>query len=216
MGSNELDISIIELKNKKFKILGTSHDDFGGDDFTNLLLQYNINKFKEYKNIDISNNKKAIERLREKCENVKCDLSWLKECDINIDCLANGEDYFIEITRNTFEELCQSLFDKCIFHIKKALESSKLKESDIDDIILEKGSSRIPKIKGIIEDYFKKSPHSVLDISRQEIYAYGATIGGVELGRNLSFEIDGEDIFILRNEKIPCKREIDETEIKKI
>ncbi len=66
MGSNELDISIIELKNKKFKILGTSHDDFGGDDFTNLLLQYNINEFKKSTNIDISNNKKAIERLREK------------------------------------------------------------------------------------------------------------------------------------------------------
>ena len=79
MGSNELDISIIELKNKKFKILGTSHDDFGGDDFTNLLLQYNINEFKKRTNIDISNNKKAIEKLREKCENVKCDLSWLKE-----------------------------------------------------------------------------------------------------------------------------------------
>ncbi len=59
----------------------------------------------------------------------------VKRSDINIDCLAEGEDYFIEITRNTFEELCKSLFDKCIFQIKKALESSKLKESDIDNIL---------------------------------------------------------------------------------
>jgi molecular chaperone DnaK (HSP70) len=221
MGSNELDISIIELKNKKFKILGTSHDDFGGDDFTNLLLQYNINKFKEYTNIDISNNKKAIERLREECEKAKCALSWVNECIIGIDCLANGEDYCINIHRLDFDYLCEDLFDKCIFHIKKALESSKLKESDIDNIILARGSSRIPKIKEIIEDYFQGHPYFNLDINPEEIYAYGATIGGAlinnELGTNLSFEIDNiKDIFIPRNEKIPCKREIDETEIKKI
>ncbi len=101
------------------------------------------------------------------------------------------------------------------------MESSKLKESDIDNIILARCSSRIPKIKEIIEDYFQGHPYFNLDINPEEIYAYGATIGGAlinnELGTNLSFEIDNiKDIFIPRNEKIPCKREIDETEIKKI
>ena len=97
------------------------------------------------------------------------------------------------------------------------MESSKLKESDIDNIILARGSSYIPKIKGIIEDFFQGHPNFNRDyISPQKIYAYGATIGGAQLETNLSFEIDREDIFIPRNEKIPCKREIDETEIKKI
>ena len=123
MGSNELDISIIELKNKKFKILGTSHDDFGGDDFTDVLLQFNINEFKKRAGVDISNKKIAIERLRQASEKAKCALSSAIDWVIDIDSLTDGEYYYNNMTRSEFEKLCEDLFDKCIFHIKKALEN---------------------------------------------------------------------------------------------
>ena len=175
MDSNELDITILKSENRDFKILATSHDNFGGDDFTNKLLKYTINDFKERTNIDISNNKRAIKRLKRECESAINELRMGKEYIIDIDQLMGDEDYYTNITEPTFKSWCDNLFDNCIIHIEKALNNSKLNKFDIDNIIFARGSSTL--LRETIQ-YFFYVKEICMRIAPKEIYAYGATLYG--------------------------------------
>ena len=197
MDSNELDITILKSENRDFKILATSHDNFGGDDFTNELLKYTINDFKERTNIDISNNKRAIKRLNRECESAVNELRMEKEYTIDIDQLMGDEDYFKEITQLTIKSSCINLFYNCIIHIEKALNNSKLNKFDIDNIIFARGSSTL--LMETIQNFFE-GKEICMWIATKEIYAYGATLYGNTTKNKLSLGIDkGDNIMEIIN-----------------
>ena len=144
LGGGTFDVSILNISNEGIIIIkaidGDTH--LGGEDFDNKLVQYCIDEFQEEKGINVSNNDRAKMRLKIACEKAKHDLSAMQESEIELDGLAEGEDFVIKIDRAKFNDLCDSLFTKCISCVKKALEKSKLKKEDIDDIVLVGGSTR--------------------------------------------------------------------------
>ena len=156
LGGGTFDITIIEIENRTLKVIATGGDShLGGEDFDNALVNYCVEEFKKKNKIDISNNRKALLRLKIACEKAKIALSSLKETNIDIDCLAEGEDFVIDITRTDFEECCDDLFLKCLKTLKETIYESNLKEKDIDEVVLVGGSSRIPKIREIVQKHFK-------------------------------------------------------------
>ena len=224
LGGGTLDVSILSIDNNLIEVRATYLDaHLGGDDFDNRLLQHCIKKFKEQCGIDISNNQKALRRLKLECEKAKIKLSSMQEIQMDLDALAEGEDFNISVTRPEFEDLCKEDFNKCILIIQKVLKDANLTKEQIDDVVLVGGSTRIPKIQQIVRDYFEKEPNKKLH--PDEVVAIGAAIQGaianyVEdkgLERlvllnvtplSLGLELDnGEmDILIPRNTTIPCEK----------
>ena len=231
-GGGTLDVTILLLNKKIFEVkstCGNSH--LGGEDLDNEIMKYCINEFKNETNIDLSNNKKVINRLKNICENAKIYLSTTQETTLSIDNVAFNIDLNIELTRFSFEDMCQKYFDKCFEIIKQALKDANLTKEQIDDIVLVGGSSKIPKIQEMIQNYFNKTPHKT--INPDEAIASGAAIIGatrnnlndielkdlkiiditsLSLGIGLS---NGEmDVIIPKNSKIPCKKTINYRTIK--
>ena len=226
LGGGTFDVTILNINGNNLNVISTCGDThLGGEDFDNCILKYCINEFKNQTGINISNNQRAIIRLKVQCEKAKIHLSSNQEAFINIDALAEGEDFDIKINRSEFEELCKDYFNKLIPIIEKAIKDGKLTKDKINEIILVGGSTRIPKITEIIKKYFNKDP--IKTLQPDEAVAIGAAIQGaiinntinegtenflilkdvtpLSLGLELS---NGEmDILIPRNTKIPCKKE---------
>ena len=210
---NSLSI-LIEVKS----ICGDSY--LGGEYFDNRLLEYCINKFKEENGIDISNNKKALLRLKLSCEKAKINLSKMEITTIALDDLINEEDFYITITRSEFEGLCKKDFDKLIPIIEECLNNINFTKYNIDDIFLIGESTHIPKIKQIVKDYFEKDVNKTYSLESETI---GATIQSAisnNLDENflhivllevipfsLGIELDnGEmDVIISKNTTVPCE-----------
>ena len=178
LGGGTFDVSILKLEHNTFKVLATNgNTHLGGEDFDNQLVKYCIEEFKQEKGIDISNNDKAKRRLKVFCEDLKKDLSVNLESNIDIDGLAEGEDFEMSINRSTFEHLCQNLFEKCKKPMKQALKDANLTVNNIDDIVMVGGSSRIPAIQEIVKQFFNQKQLS-MKINADEAVAIGATIQG--------------------------------------
>ena len=178
LGGGTFDVSILKLEHSKFEVLsinGNTH--LGGEDFDNELVKYCIKEFKKETGIDVSKNERAKRRLKVYCEEVKKDLSTLLETTIDIDSLAEGEDFCIKINRSTFENKCKYLFEKCREPMIQALNDSNLKINDIDEVVMVGGLSRIPKIQEIVSDFFNGKKLS-MKINGDEAVAIGATIQG--------------------------------------
>ena len=222
LGGGFFDVSIMTIDNYRSilievkSICGDSY--LGGEYFDNRLLEYCINKFKEENGIDISNNKKALLRLKLSCEKAKINLSKMEITTIALDDLINEEDFYITITRSEFEELCKKDFDKLISIIEECLNNINFTKYNIDDIFLIGESTHIPKIKQIVKDYFEKEVNKTYSLESETI---GATIQGAisnnldEIFTNivllqvipfsLGIELDnGEmDVIISKNTTIP-------------
>jgi L1 cell adhesion molecule like protein len=178
LGGGTFDVSILRVKNKTFEVLATCGDNhLGGEDFNQRLMKYLIDDFKEKTDIDLHLPKyeKSIKRLVKEVENAKIQLSSLKEVSIDIDGLAEGEDFFVEVTRSTYEDLCKDLWEKCYIPLQKALDIAKLTKEQIDDIVLAGGSSRTPKIQEMVKEFFN-GKEVCKSINADEAIAYGATI----------------------------------------
>ncbi len=158
LGGGTFDVSILKIHNKKFEVLSTCGDShLGGEDFTIRLTNCIIEKIKEEIDITKSINfskEKYFNRVREYCERAKKDLSFVQDCDIDIDAICDGEDFYYKITRSEYETICEDLFLKCIDSIDKAIKEANLKKEDIDDVVLAGGSSRTPKIQEIVKNHF--------------------------------------------------------------
>ena len=192
LGGGTFDVSILKLEHNTFKVLATNgNTHLGGEDFDNQLVKYCIEEFKQEKGIDISNNDKAKRRLKVFCEDLKKDLSVNLESNIDIDGLAEGEDFEMSINRSTFEHLCQNLFEKCKEPMKQALKDANLTINNIDDIVMVGGSSRIPAIQEIVKQFFNQKQLS-MKINADEAVAIGATIQGAVI----KVEDNIEDIII--------------------
>ena len=186
MRSNETNVTIVNIKDSIFEIKGIVRDDnLGGNSFNEELIKYCINEFKEQTRIIIQKDSKPYRRLENICEEYKKEFSRDIESTIDIEALAEGEDFNIYILRAVFEHLCRDLFDKIIPLIREVLIDSRLRKDDIDDIILTRGSTRIPKIREIIQEFFREK--KLIDwIHFEEVYVYGAT----EIGTIIRYDKD--------------------------
>ncbi|CAF0990927.1 unnamed protein product [Brachionus calyciflorus] len=174
LGGGTFDVSIMEVDDGYFKIKAIGGDTLlGGTDFDNRLTDHFVKLIKDKHNINL--NKKALLRLRNECEKVKRELTQLPEATIEIDALLNGCDFVEKISRSTFEKINADLFKRTMDIIDTTLKSANLTKNDIDDIVLVGGSSRIPKIKQMLLEYFDGKTIKQ-DINPDEVVAYGAAI----------------------------------------
>ncbi|KAM9979095.1 hypothetical protein ACTFIZ_000427 [Dictyostelium cf. discoideum] len=188
LGGGTFDVSLLNIEDGIYEILLSGGDNhLGGEDFNNRLVNHFIDEFKLKYKKDITNDQRAIFRLRTACERVKRTLSISSLASIEIDSLYDGIDFYSTITRTRFEELCSDLFHYCIDHVEKILNKCKLDKSLVDEIVLAGGSIQIPKIQRMIKEYFNgKELNNSFD--PDEVVAYGAAVQArVILGKDSIF-----------------------------
>jgi len=147
LGGGTFDVSLLTIDDGIFEVKATNgHTHLGGEDFDNVLVDYCIAEYKKQTGINIKDNARAMRRLRTQCEKTKRILSSAHQSEIFCDTLAEGEDFSTSITRAKFEELCLPLFRKCMPPVEQALKDAGLGKSQIHEIVLVGGSTRVPKI----------------------------------------------------------------------
>jgi len=176
LGGGTFDVSILTIEDGIFEVKSTAGDThLGGEDFDNRLVDHFIKEFQRKHKKDISQNKRAIRRLRTACERAKRTLSASAQANIEIDSLFEGVDFYTAITRARFEELCSDLFRGTLQPVEKALRDAKMDKSSIDDIVLVGGSTRIPKVQKLLSDFFNGKELNK-SINPDEAVAYGAAV----------------------------------------
>jgi heat shock 70kDa protein 1/2/6/8 len=176
LGGGTFDVSVLTIEEGIFEVKSTSGDThLGGEDFDNRMVNHFIDEFKRKHKKDISNNKKAIRRLRTACERAKRTLSSGAQANIEIDSLYEGIDFYTSITRARFEELNVDLFRGTLEPVEKALRDAKLDKSQINEIVLVGGSTRIPKVQKLLQDFFNGKELNK-SINPDEAVAYGAAV----------------------------------------
>jgi molecular chaperone DnaK len=186
LGGGTFDISILELGNGIFEVKSTNgNTHLGGDDFDQLIIDWLADEFRKDEGIDLLRDSMVLLRLKEAAENAKIELSGLMETEINLPyiMLVQGIPKHLakKLTRAKFEQLVDSLLQSTILSCQQALKNARLKASDLDEIILVGGSTRIPAIQKIVRDFFGKEPSK--GVNPDEVVAIGAAIqGGVLAG----------------------------------
>jgi molecular chaperone DnaK len=186
LGGGTFDISILELGDGVFEVKSTNGDThLGGDDFDQVLIDWLAEEFKSDESIDLREDPMALQRLKEAAEKAKVELSASAQTEINlpyVTATASGPKHLVRtLTRSKFEQLADSLIQRSIAPCKKALADSGLDKNEIDEVILVGGSTRIPAIQAIVEEFFGKKPSK--GVNPDEVVAIGAAIqGGVLTG----------------------------------
>jgi len=176
LGGGTFDVSILTIEEGIFEVKSTAGDThLGGEDFDNRMVDHFVNEFKRKHKKDIKGNKRALRRLRTACERAKRTLSASAQANIEIDSLFEGIDFYTSITRARFEELCSDLFKGTLEPVEKAMRDAKLDKSSIHDIVLVGGSTRIPKIQKLLQDFFNGKELNK-SINPDEAVAYGAAV----------------------------------------
>jgi len=176
MNVGTFDVSILTIEESIFEVKATAGDThLGGEDFDTRLVEYFVDEFKRKHKKDLSESKKSLRRLRTACENAKRTLSSSTVANIEIDSLFEGIDFNTTITRAKFENLCENLFRKTMDPVDQVLRDSKLSKSEIDEIVLVGGSTRIPKIQQLLSEYFN-GKELCKSINPDECVAYGAAV----------------------------------------
>ncbi|CAI4054797.1 hypothetical protein SKDZ_02G0330 [Saccharomyces kudriavzevii ZP591] len=176
LGGGTFDVSLLSIDEGVFEVKATAGDThLGGEDFDNRLVNHLATEFKRKTKKDISNNQRSLRRLRTAAERAKRALSSSSQTSIEIDSLFEGMDFYTSLTRARFEELCADLFRSTLEPVEKVLKDSKLDKSQIDEIVLVGGSTRIPKIQKLVSGFFHgKEPNR--SINPDEAVAYGAAV----------------------------------------
>jgi len=155
LGGGTFDVTLLQIDNGVFEVRATSgNTHLGGEDFDQRLMDYFISQFKRKSGIDIAGDKRALQRLRKQCETVKRTLSTQTTATIDCEALSNGEDFSGTLTRAKFEELCLDLFKKTLVPVTQVLKDAGMSKKDVDQIILVGGSTRIPKVQSMLQEYF--------------------------------------------------------------
>ena len=176
LGGGTFDVSLLNIDEGIFEVRATAGDThLGGEDFDNLLMHHFQTEFKRKHKLDISDNKRALRRLKTACEKAKRTLSSSATANLEIDSLYEGVDFFTSITRAKFESLCMSLFQKCIQPVSKVLQDAGCSKSEVHEIVLVGGSTRIPKIQQMISDFFGGKELNQ-GVNPDEAVAYGAAV----------------------------------------
>ncbi|XP_028129511.1 heat shock protein 70 A1-like [Diabrotica virgifera virgifera] len=226
LGGGTFDVSILTIdEGSLFEVRSTAGDThLGGEDFDNRLVNHFADEFKRKFKKDLKNNPRALRRLRTAAERAKRTLSSSSEATIEIDALFEGIDFYTKISRARFEELCSDLFRGTLQPVEKALNDAKLDKGQIHDIVLVGGSTRIPKIQQLLQNYFSGKPLN-LSINPDEAVAYGAAVQAAVLSGETDSKI--QDVLLVdvaplslgietaggvmtniitRNSRIPCKQ----------
>ena len=178
LGGGTFDVSIVKVYNNIYEVIAVNGDNhLGGEDFNNLLADYIIQEFNNSTGIDIKMNKKAMKRVMKSVEDAKIDLSNLDEVTVDIDQICQGEDLYLVISRITYEELCEDIWNKCIKLMDQTINEANLTKDKISDVVLAGGSSRTPKIQEMITEYFGRQPYK--SVNPDEAIAYGAILSGI-------------------------------------
>jgi L1 cell adhesion molecule like protein len=176
LGGGTFDVSLLTIDEGVFEVKATAGDThLGGEDFDSKLVEWCATDFQKKKGIDIRKNPRAIRRLRTQCEKAKRILSSSAQTTIEVDSLAESEDYSCSITRAKFEELCLQMFKDTIPPVEKVLKDSGMSKGQINEVVLVGGSTRIPKVIELLQEYFNgKEPNR--SINPDEAVAYGAAV----------------------------------------
>jgi molecular chaperone DnaK len=184
LGGGTFDISILDVADGVFEVLSTNGDThLGGDDWDEALINHIADEFRKEQSIDLRKDQMALQRLKEAAEKAKKDLSFQTQADINLPFItadASGPKHLtMTITRAQFEKLTDQLFERCRGPVLKALEDAKVKSSQIDEVVLVGGSTRMPRVQQIVKEIFGKDPHK--GVNPDEVVAVGAAIQGAVL-----------------------------------
>jgi chaperone protein DnaK len=179
LGGGTFDVSILEVGDGIFEVLATAGDtNLGGDDFDNVLVNWLINDFKQKEEIDLGDDIQALQRLTEAAEKAKIELSTVDKTTIHLPFITadkTGPKHIEqELTREVFEKLCENLINRCRIPVEKALSDARLDKSDINEVVLVGGSTRIPAIQGLVESLTGKKPNQ--SVNPDEVVAIGAAI----------------------------------------
>ncbi len=194
LGGGTFDISILEIGDGVFEVKSTNGDTFlGGEDFDMRLVQHLAEEFKKDQGIDLRNDKLALQRLKEAAEKAKIELSSAQQTEINLPFItadASGPKHLtLKLTRAKFEQLVDDLVQRTVEPLKKALKDAGLKASDIDEVVLVGGQTRMPKVQEVVKAFFGKEPHK--GVNPDEVVAIGAAVqAGVLQG-------DVKDVLLL-------------------
>jgi heat shock 70kDa protein 1/2/6/8 len=176
LGGGTFDVSLLTIDEGVFEVKATNgHTHLGGEDFDHKLVEFCMSEFKKKTKLDISDNARALRRLRTQCEKAKRILSSAHQAPIECETLFEGEDFNTNISRAKFEELCMEDFKKCMPPVENVLKDSGLGKGQIDEIVLVGGSTRIPKIQEMLTDYFGGKQLNKT-INPDEAVAYGAAV----------------------------------------
>ncbi|SGZ58203.1 CIC11C00000005641 [Sungouiella intermedia] len=179
-GGGTFDISILEIEDCVFEVRATNgNTHLGGEDFDILLLRHIIEDFKRKTGIDLSDNRLAVQRIREAAEKCKIELSHVKETEINIPFIVDDKHIKMVLTEDELDNMTLLLINKTIDPVKRCIRDAELSIKDIDEVILVGGMTRMPKIRKTVEDLFKKKPNT--SVNPDEAVALGAAIQGAVL-----------------------------------
>ncbi|HHQ69020.1 MAG TPA: molecular chaperone DnaK [Halothiobacillaceae bacterium] len=193
LGGGTFDVSIIEVADldgeKQFEVLSTNGDTFlGGEDFDNRLIDYLVDEFKNEQGVDLSNDSLAMQRLKEAAEKAKIELSSTEQTDVNLPYITadqSGPKHMnVKITRAKLESLVADLIERTIEPCKVALKDAGLSASEVDDVILVGGQTRMPKVRDSVAEFFGKDPRK--DVNPDEAVAIGAAVQGGVLSGGVS------------------------------
>lgn len=225
LGGGTFDVSVLTIdEGSMFEVRSTAGDThLGGEDFDNRMVTHFVEEFQRKHRKDLRKSARALRRLRTACERAKRTLSSSAEASIEIDALYEGIDFYSKITRARFEELCMDLFRSTLEPVERALNDAKMSKSQIHDVVLVGGSTRIPKIQKLLRDFFNGKELS-MSINPDEAVAYGAAVQAAVLSGDNSESI--RDVLLVdvaplslgietaggvmtkiveRNSRIPCK-----------
>ncbi|CAN6565593.1 unnamed protein product [Malus baccata var. baccata] len=226
LGGGTFDVSLLTGEDGIFEVKATAGDThLGGEDFDNRMVNHFVQEFKRKHKKDIRSSARALRRLRTACESAKRTLSSTSQTTIGIDSLYEGVDFYSTITRARFEELNMDLFRKCVEPVEKCLRDAKMDKSSVHDVVLVGGSTRIPKVQQLLQDFFE-GKELCRSINPDEAVAYGAAVQAAILSGegnkkvkdllvldvtplSLGLETAGGvmSVLIPRNTTVPSKRE---------
>jgi len=225
-GGGTFDVSLLCLDEDVFEVRATAgNSHLGGEDLDNRLVGFFVAEFKKKHGKDMSGNARAMRRLKTACERAKRTLSNANVASIEVEALYEGIDFFTQLTRAKFEDLCMDIFRKTIEPVDRVLRDAKVGKANIHEVVLVGGSTRIPKVQQLIKEYFNgKEP--LKSLNPDEAVAYGAAVQAASLSKcvtqtqnsslipilidvcplSLGIETSGSvmSVLIPRNSKIPA------------
>jgi heat shock protein 1/8 len=197
LGGGTFDVSLLTIDDGVFEVKATAGDThLGGEDYDNILVNHFKQEFKRKHKTDLSDNAKSVRRLKTACERAKRTLSTSTNATIELESLFEGIDFFSTITRAKFENLCMSLFQRCLKPVEKVLRDSGISKSEVNDIVLVGGSTRIPRVQELLSEFFN-GKELCRNINPDEAVAFGASVQAAVLGGQLSDDDKANQVLLL-------------------